>query len=414
MKKVFFAILMLLLLLMPIHGIATNDILQSSIKMASDDIIMNSEAISKWNTQNDSIYIGSSISSEDLIIKINQLSAIPYYKRYIKSKDGPLYEATASYYNKLIININQKTIQTTNDIKYGFILYRTPLKTWPCIDEAFNSLSSSYDRFLESTLYPFEPIAILHESMDSKWLFIKMYNYEGWVQKEHVAYTSLEVLKLFESNPNFIVISKPKTYMQYSKRELDMGCIFPLVNEREQYYTVLCPQKRSDNSLYFSFVRIPKQDAYVGYIPYTQKAILSQAEKFINEPYGWGGMNGFRDCSSLVMDIYRSMGINLKRNTDQQETMYPLNTSLIGMTETQKSETLQKLPPGSLIFMDGHVMLYIGFIDGAHYILHDTPGFYTNDGYNDANKVTVTNVNIKNSQGFEYITLFTSTLYITE
>lgn len=414
MKKVFSAILMLILLLIPIQGIASNDILQTSIKMASDDIIMNGESISAWNSQNDSIYIGYSISRADLIIKINQLSTLPSYKRYIKSKDSPLYEASTSYYNNLIKNIGQQTIQPTNDIKYGVILYRTPLKAWPSIDQAFNSPNSSYDRFLESTLYPFEPIAILHESMDRKWLFIKMYNYEGWIQKEHVAYTSLEVLKLFESNPNFIVISEPKTYMQYSKRELDMGCIFPLVNEREQYYTVLCPQKRSDNSLYFSFGRIDKQDAHKGYSPYTQKNVLKQAEKFINEPYGWGGTNGYRDCSSLVMDIYRSMGIKLKRNTDQQETMYPLHTSLIGMTDLQKSKSINLLPAGGLIFMNGHVMLYVGFIDGVHYILHDTPGFYTNDGYNDANKVTVTNVNIKNSQGFEYLTLFTSTLYITK
>lgn len=414
MKKVLSAILTLIILSASINVFASSEAIENSLDTASDNLIMNKSSIDIWNSQNDDINIGYTISKNELINKIDSLSIISFSKRFIKTDDKKLFEADTHYYNKLIENINYNNIETENIVEYGIILARTPLKTWPTMDEAFSNQSSAYDRFLESTLYPYEPIAILHESKDKKWLFVKMYNYEGWVQKEDVAYTSFNILNLLINNHNFIVITEPKAYLKYSNRELDMGCTFPLLNKNSEYFTVLCPQKRADNSLYFTFGYIPIEYGSINYLPYTQKNTLSQAYKFIDEPYGWGGMNGYRDCSALVMDIYRSMGIKLKRNTDQQEIMSPINISVSEISESDKRKQLKTLPAGSLIFMNGHVMLYIGEYENTHYILHDTPGYYDDYGYHPINSVTVTEVDIRNSQGNTYISQFTTFLYISE
>lgn len=414
MKKVLSAILTLIILSASINVFASSEAIENSLDTASDNLIMNKSSIDIWNSQNDDINIGYTISKNELINKIDSLSIISFSKRFIKTDDKKLFEADTHYYNKLIENINYNNIETENIVEYGIILARTPLKTWPTMDEAFSNQSSAYDRFLESTLYPYEPIAILHESKDKKWLFVKMYNYEGWVQKEDVAYTSFNILNLLINNHNFIVITEPKAYTKYSNRELDMGCTFPLLKKNNEYFTVLCPQKRADNSLYFTFGYIPIEHGSINYLPYTQKNTLSQAYKFIDEPYGWGGMNGYRDCSALVMDIYRSMGIKLKRNTDQQEIMSPINISVSEISESDKRKQLKTLPAGSLIFMNGHVMLYIGEYENTHYILHDTPGYYDDYGYHPINSVTVTEVDIKNSQGYTYISQFTTFLYISE
>lgn len=414
MKKVLSAILTLIILSASINVFASSEAIENSLDTASDNLIMNKSSIDIWNSQNDDINIGYTISKNELINKIDSLSIISFSKRFIKTDDKKLFEADTHYYNKLIENINYNNIETENIVEYGIILARTPLKTWPTMDEAFSNQSSAYDRFLESTLYPYEPIAILHESKDKKWLFVKMYNYEGWVQKEDVAYTSFNILNLLINNHNFIVITEPKAYLKYSNRELDMGCTFPLLKKNNEYFTVLCPQKRADNSLYFTFGYIPIEHGSINYLPYTQKNTLSQAYKFIDEPYGWGGMNGYRDCSALVMDIYRSMGIKLKRNTDQQEIMSPINISVSEISESDKRKQLKTLPAGSLIFMNGHVMLYIGEYENTHYILHDTPGYYDDYGYHPINSVTVTEVDIRNSQGNTYISQFTTFLYISE
>ena len=144
------------------------------------------------------------------------------------------------------------------------------------------------------------------------------------------------------------------------------------------------------------------------------KNILIQAAKFIDEPYGWGGMNGYRDCSALVMDIFRSVGVKLKRNTDQQETMNPITRDVRNLSKQEKENILRAQPPGSLIFMDGHVMLYLGWIEEKGYILHDITIYYSEGVYVSANKVAITDIYIKNSVGYEYINLFTSFLFISK
>jgi hypothetical protein len=84
------------------------------------------------------------------------------------------------------------------------------------------------------------------------------------------------------------------------------------------------------------------------------------------------------------------------------------------MSEAEKRNQLKTLPTGSLIFMNGHVMLYIGEHENIHYILHDTPGYYDDYGYHPVNSVTITNVDIRTSQGYTYLSQFTSFLYISE
>ena len=414
MKNLFAAILSIILLFTPFIAYCEEDIMSEAISASSEEIIMDPNTISEWNSQNESIFISYPLLADDLITRIKSISIIPSAKRYLKNSNGSYMETDYSYYRNLIDNINYDSITDTNNIRYGFIIKRTPLKSFPSHDEAFSSPSSVHDRFLESTLYPFEPVAILHQSNDKQWFFIKMYNYEGWVQMEDVAVTSFEVLKLYETNKNFIVITEPKAFIRYLDTELDMGCNFPLVKEHDNYYTVLCPKKGSDNSLYFTFAHIDKNDANIGYLAYSERNILSQAAKFIDEPYGWGGMNGNRDCSGLMMDIFRSMGIKLKRNTSQQEFMSPLRKDIKSMNKLEKETLLLTQHAGSLIFMDGHVMLFLGIIRNNAYILHDVTGYYADNSYINANKVTVTDVYIKNSQGYEYISLFTTFLFITE
>ncbi|MFO7637354.1 MAG: NlpC/P60 family protein [Clostridia bacterium] len=38
----------------------------------------------------------------------------------------------------------------------------------------------------------------------------------------------------------------------------------------------------------------------------TMTGYSSHRKTFLGEPYGWGGMNNARDCSALVMDVFRT------------------------------------------------------------------------------------------------------------
>jgi hypothetical protein len=413
MKKHVATIFTIFFLFLLLSVSAADDIIGRAVTDSSDSVIMTEDEIAKWNEQNDSIHFSSSfLSYGQLKEKIFAISMIPSGTRYMQNANGTRSEVKPEYYTSLRRSLNINGIGEKNSILYGIVIYRSSIRTFPTDDVIFSSTTSPYDRFQESVALPFEPVAVLHASTDGKWLFIKMYNYEGWIKKENIALTSSDVIGLYESNMNFIVITEPKAYMLYSDRELDMGIKFPLVSVNEETYTVLCPQRNGMGCLSFTFGYIKKDDASVGYLPYTQKNVLAQAGKFLGEPYSWGGMNGYRDCSSLMMDIYRSMGIKLRRNTDQQETMSPENISVGSLSINEKQARLDVLPAGTMIFMDGHIMMYIGKYDQKYYILHDTPGYYMDKKYVASNGVTVTTTDIHNSSDKAYIELFTSFLYI--
>src|SRR5699024_1832041 len=86
--------------------------------------------------------------------------------------------------------------------------------------------------------------------------------------------------------------------------------------EREDSYIILFPE---GEGFTIGEKEIPKSKGlHLGYLPYTKENIILQAFKFKDESYGWGGLNNTRDCSAFIMDIYRSFGLRLPRNTQDQ------------------------------------------------------------------------------------------------
>ncbi len=75
-----------------------------------------------------------------------------------------------------------------------------------------------------------------------------------------------------------------------------------------------------------------------------------------------GGLNNTRDCSAFIMDIYRSFGLKLSRNTqDQGAKSLGIGYDLkhIGTLE-EKLEFLEEIPAVTVLYMPGHTMLYLG------------------------------------------------------
>jgi len=54
-------------------------------------------------------------------------------------------------------------------------------------------------------------------------------------------------------------------------------------------------------------------------LPFTRANLLRQAFRFLGERYGWGHDYQGRDCSGFVSEVYRSMGVQLPRNTSDAE-----------------------------------------------------------------------------------------------
>lgn len=336
-------------------------------------------------------------------------------------------------------NLNLKNIAYNNSIYYGMVTFRTLIKLYPTDLKFFkSSCEYSLDRSVESAINICEPVIVLHESLDKQWFFIIGCNSSGWVKRSYIAVGSRNEVEQYVKSKNFLVVTGRRIYTNYNPIEkrtslipIDMGVRLKLVNDDEapkeiddmdvlSGYVVKFPVRNENGKLQFVDAIIPRcEDVTIGLLYYTEENIIKQSFKCLGERYGWGGTFFARDCSSYVLDVLRTMGLYIPRNTSEQDN------DDIGMVKRmdnlqlyQKKIFLDQLPPGSLLYMKGHVMIYLGKYENEYYIIHDTIGFYisrvckTKQGdlkYIKANGVTLTPMCIAyTSSGENYINALTA------
>lgn len=367
-----------------------------------DSVIMNKQEIETYNKSSvktigpivDLQNYKECFSKKELTDKLSTFSVFPKYETFYD--DGLL--VAQEDYNKLVTNCNIEGIMDLNIIKYGITIRKSMMRTFPTYDSVFKSGDNyEFDRFQETAVYPVEPIVILLESKDSKWYFAQMYNCLAWIPQKDVAMSKKEELFDYIKTEDFIVTTGKRVFTNYnplnfqlSEIKFDMGIRIPLASSKEisediygqnptGNYVVKIPTRDNNGNVEFKLALIARnEEISVGYLPYTRENIIVNAFKFLCERYGWGGMFNSRDCASLIMDVYRTMGIKLPRNSDEQGELgvgnfYEMQKN---MTIGDREKLLDNLNAGTPVYMSGHAMIYVGKEDGKHYIIHDFSGFY--------------------------------------
>jgi len=223
------------------------------------------------------------------------------------------------------------------------------------------------------------PTLFYHTSEDGKWVYGACSTSVGWYLVSEVCFVSQQDWVSYLSATQKVLSLKARTdiwkdaaatqYLSYCR----MGTAFPLLSETADYYQIQMPVKDSLGIAY-----IAKEDANLGYLPYTARNVYKQAFRMLNMPYGWGDTDGDYDCSSLIMRIFACFGFSLPRNGLQQAKVSKLIHGFEPMDSEAKRERIiiQKgLPAISLLRMEGHIMLYLGESGGKAYAIHDTWGF---------------------------------------
>jgi hypothetical protein len=287
-------------------------------------------------------------------------------------------------------------VPETVGVRFGLMLKRSNMRAWPTRDFVIQSPETSdLDRFQENALFPGEMVAVLHESRDGKWYFVRSYNYHAWIRKIRVVLGGRGEVTDYVGSEPFLVVTGSKISTNFnpadeatSELQLDMGVRLPLVPPEElpphvdgqnvaSSHAVRLPVSDRDGSPGFRTVLIGRgQDVSEGYLPYTRENVIRQAFKFLGERYGWGHSYNGRDCTGLVLDIYRSMGIALPRNSKQQGNSPIGNNIRLGESASRQErlDALASIAPGDLLYSPGHVMIFLGFDDGEPWVIHHMSG----------------------------------------
>ena len=342
---------------------------------------------------------------------------------------------TAEYWQELIALSNIEGIPETINVKFGFTTKRMTIRLFPTEDRVFEDTSDRYyDSMIFSECMPYMPVAVLHESTDGKYLYVVFDSYAAWVKKDAVALCKDRTDWQARQNPaQWLVVTGREIRLgndPYSSKTtnlvLPMGTKMELVpadkapkitHQRTTFgdYVVKVPTRDSEGSIKDEYILIPiSEDVNVGYLPLTPENIVRLAFKRLGDRYGWAGDLQANDCTGITREIYRCFGILMPRvGQSNVNGVYKVNMSK--MKSKEKLEVIEKLAPGSLISMPGHMMIYLGTVDGKPFVISACGTFVapsSNDVYH-PNSVILNSLYVRTKSHKTWLDVSTTALTVT-
>jgi len=241
----------------------------------------------------------------------------------------------------------------------------------------------NFDQLQNSALDVGTPVAVVHTSADGRWYYVLTDISDGWVEARDIAIGDMQQVKQFAMDNDFAVVIKPKAdiflddgmtnFYDYVR----MGMHLPLASIDAGHATVNVPVMDAEGGLAVKQAYMNAEDVSTGFLPFTARNIYKQALMMLNQPYGWGDMYGEQDCSRFLQMVFATVGIFLPRDSKDQAKV---SNSVVDFDEkgddASKIAAIAKAPAANtLLAMKGHIMLYLGMVDGKPYAIHETTGY---------------------------------------
>ncbi len=213
------------------------------------------------------------------------------------------------------------------------------------------------------------PVLISHYSKDKAWAFVESHYVLGWVRLDNLLLIDENLKDGFMSNELYVIVKEGfEIFDKTSLEDMKVGTFF---TKKDDKYLLA-----TNNG----FKKVDIDDYKIKKLPikFDSKNIELISKEFIGEPYGWGGINNHRDCSSFTQDFFTPFGIYLKRNSKSQTELHKY-IDLSKLEDKEKKEFIRKNaePFLTLIYLRGHIMLYVGNKNNEPLVMHNVWGVRT-------------------------------------
>jgi hypothetical protein len=273
---------------------------------------------------------------------------------------------------------NSNFKQYNSLLKKGVVIKNSNLRVLPTQKPIFLDPNEAgegfpFDYNQVSSIYINTPILVSHLSKDKGWALVESNFTTGWIPVDDIAYLTKKQRSSFE-NGSYTVAVKDNFPLYQDKEFIDyikLGTIFPKYNDK---LLIVQRDKKLDGKLSVVTSQYIKSKP----LEFKEKNILNTLKELQNEPYGWGGLYHTRDCSSMTRDFFSLFGIYLERNSHSQ-TFNGKYISFNNLTNEEKKQTIlqQGKPFKTLIYLKGHIMLYVGPLDNEPILFHQFWGIKT-------------------------------------
>lgn len=275
-------------------------------------------------------------------------------------------------------NTHQKAITVRN----------TNLRILPTHKPHFNNFELAgegypFDNLQQSALWANTPLFISHLSSDRAWVFAESALAPGWLPMEDIAFVDDSFISQWETG-YYVALTKDKVAISDDKNifrfTTHIGAIFPKMGEDYQNYTILIAIANENRQAVIRTATLSKQVASAKPLELLPRNIAQIINQMLTQPYGWGGLYENRDCSSTTRDLFTPFGLWLPRNSSVQAKTG--NFIALQNLNSQDKEQLiiQKgVPYLTLLWLEGHIMLYLGTYHGKAIAFHNMWGIKTRD-----------------------------------
>ena len=219
-------------------------------------------------------------------------------------------------------------------------------------------IDPDFDRNRCSGLHPAEVVRVLRRTEDG-WLYVHAAYSMGWLRAESLTppVDREAARRLRDDGPRLVVLDDRVPTDRGTV--LRLGTSVPLLGATEsggRRVLVPTPEGLAEATV--------AADAHVreGFLPFTRRNVWTLAFAELDRPYGWGDVRGERDCSRLVLDVFSAFGLRLGRHSSAQADSGARTVELGGKSEPEKLAALREAGARGvvLVFMPGHIMLYLG------------------------------------------------------
>ncbi|MBX9742956.1 MAG: SH3 domain-containing protein [Chthoniobacterales bacterium] len=255
--------------------------------------------------------------------------------------------------------------------KRGILIQNCAARVLPTEQFAFLKSTSPgegypFDYLQMSTAYLGTPLYVIATTQDGLWDLVLTPDFLAWVKSENVALISQEFINTWSAaaKKQLIAITQTAVPLNDEKNNLHLlMCVGTCFPQGTKPSTIILPRVDSEGNALIQ--EEPLVEGMGVPLPWslTPHHMAMLMNTLIGRPYRWGGIgNEFdNDCSAELKNLFLPFGIYLPRNSSEQVTA-GLMTDKSSSPADQRIEFLKKegKPFLSLIYIGGHVMLYIG------------------------------------------------------
>ncbi len=284
------------------------------------------------------------------------------------------------------------TTSYPNTKKTAIIVRQTPLRELPTLLPRYSKPAPSYhfDNFQYSTLAPGMPVFVNHTSRDGQWYFIENPIAGGWVQSKDVAFVNQAFMAEYRKHDLAALIQDEVSLITQDGILLDkahIGAVFPIIANDATGLTLLVPTTNapvvttndapsSSQEAVLAKVTLSHAQAVRKPLPFRADLVAQVGNVMMGQEYGWGGTDENRDCSAMVRDLFTPFGLWLPRNSlSQYRSGTMMSLKNYSDTNVKASIIRQNAQPfTTLIWLPGHIALYVGNYNGKAAMYHNIWG----------------------------------------